>query len=97
MALRIKASSLFVARSLALDSAGVAFQEATVLSKTRRFAFGEIDCILMSPDQVLSFQVGTEVFSIPTKPSNKKHQETIRALVQCVRDSTIPTHGPKIA
>ncbi len=97
MALKIRANSLFVARSLTLDSAGVAFQETAAMGGTRRFAFGDIDCVLMSPDHVLSFQVGNEVFSIPTKPSNKKHQETISALVQCVRESAIQPPGPNIA
>ena len=97
MALKIKANSLLMARSLTLDSAGVAFQETAALGRTRRFAFGEIDCVLMSPDHVLSFQVGKEVFSIPTKPNNKNHQETIATLVQCVRASVNQPPGPKMA
>ena len=96
MALKIKANSLFEARSLTLDSAGVAFQE-TGIGGSRRFTFGEIKCILMSPDHVLSFQVGNEVFSVPTKPNNKKHQETIAAMMQYVRESTIQPPGPNIA
>jgi hypothetical protein len=97
MALKIKANSLFVACSLKLDSEGVAFQETAAVGGTRRFAFRDIDCVLMSPDHTLSFQVGDEVFSIPTKPDNKKHQEVIDALVQCVRKGAIQTPGPNIA
>ena len=95
MALKIKANSLFVARSLTLDSAGVAFQETMAIGGRRRFAFDEIAFVLMSPDRVLSFQVGNEVFSIPTNPNNKKHQETIHALISAVRTAhgMVPATG----
>jgi hypothetical protein len=48
----------------------------------RRFSFGQIDLILMSPANILSFQVGREVFSIQTKPGDKTHQQIIDNLLQ---------------
>ena len=93
MAFKIGASSLFTKRYLKVDSAGVEFMETAGLGGKRRFSFGQIGCILMSPDHKLSFQVGREVFSIPTKPYKQGHQETIKALVQSVR-AAAPAPGP---
>jgi len=84
MALRIKASSLFTNHYLDVQSDGVRFCESA-LGGSRRFRFREINCILMSADSKLSFQVGKEVFSIPTNPGNKKHQAVIATLLNEVR------------
>ena len=85
MALRITSRGFATSRTLEVNSAGVTYREATAFANTRNFAFAQIDAILMAPDHTLSFQVGREVFSIPTSPGNKAHQETIDALVKEVR------------
>lgn len=87
MALKITASSLFTKHYLAVDSGGVKFFESAGIGGARRFSFSQIECVLMSPDNKLSFQVGNEVFSIPTKPGNAKHQTVIETLLQEVRQS----------
>jgi len=87
MSLKINASSLFKKHCLLVDSGGVRFFESIGLSGSRRFPFSRIQCVLMSVDNRLSFQVGNEVFSIPTKPGNARHQAVINALLQEVRRS----------
>jgi hypothetical protein len=84
MALKITASSLIVSHYLDVNSDGVQFSE-TAIGGSRRFKFQDIRCILMSADCKLSFQVGREVFSIPTDPGNTKHQTVISTLVREVR------------
>jgi hypothetical protein len=84
MALKIDASSLVTRRYLDVSSDGVRFAD-TPVGGSRRFRFREISCILMSADSKLSFQVGREVFSIPTKPGNKKHETVVATLVSEVR------------
>ncbi len=81
MALRIRASSFFTARILTVDAKGVTHLESAFVGGKRKFQFSEIDAVLMSSKSVLSFQVGNEVFSIPTKPGNRRHQEVIATLV----------------
>lgn len=85
MTLKISASSLFKNHYLTLDSGGVKFYESAGIGGARRFRFDQILCILMSPDNTLSFQVGQEVFSIKTNPSNPKHQAVINTLLQEVQ------------
>jgi hypothetical protein len=85
MALVIRANTLFTKRGLKVDSGGVTHLETSFLGGRRRFDFREIECILMSSQGLLSLQVGNEVFSVPTKPDNRYHQETIQALVSGVR------------
>ena len=79
MALRINANSLMVRRFLTLKDEGVVFAETTIMGGQRKFSYGQIDHVLMSQDNVLSFQVGHEVFSLQTKP---KHQLAIKTLVE---------------
>lgn len=85
MSLKINASSLFTKHFLMVDSGGVKFYENSAFGGSRRFAFNQIDSVLLSPDNKLSFQVGKEVFTIPTKQGNAKHQAVINALLQEVR------------
>ena len=87
MALRITSKTFVTNRSLEVDSAGVTYREATAFSNVRKFGFAQIEAILMAPDHTLSFQVGREVFSIPTSPHDKSHQQTIESLLQEVRRS----------
>lgn len=88
MSLKITNSSLFTKHYLIVDSGGVKFFESAGWGSARRFRFDQIECILMSPDHKLSFQVGNEVFSIQTKPDNAKHVEATDALLQEVRRTT---------
>ncbi|KKM72124.1 hypothetical protein LCGC14_1423660 [marine sediment metagenome] len=85
MALVIRASTLLTKRILKVHSDGVTHLETSFMGGRRKFGFREIGCVLMSSHRVLSFQVGYEVFSVPTKPGNRRHQETIQALISAVR------------
>ena len=85
MSLKISANSLFTKHFLMVDSNGVKFYDGTGFSGARRFAFSRIECVLMSPDNKLSFQVGNEVFSIPTKPGDAKHQAVVNALLEALQ------------
>ena len=85
MSLKITANSLFTKHFLMVDSGGVKFYDGTGFSGARRFRFSQIECVLMSPDHKLSFQVGREVFSVPTKPGDPKHQSVIDFLLHEVR------------
>jgi len=85
MALRIKANTFFTRHTLEVHSGGVTFCEIAGIGGARNFSFAQIELILMSPAHRLSFQVGREVFSIPTKPAKKTHQQVINALLQEVR------------
>lgn len=85
MALVIRASTFCETRVLKVESWGVTHVDACLIGGRRTFGFGEIECILMSVKHVLSFQVGDEVFSVATKPGNRRHQKTIEALVDAVR------------
>jgi hypothetical protein len=90
MALKITASSLITSHYLKVQSDGVHFSE-TAIGGSRRFRFGDIECVLMSADSKLSFQVGNEVFSIPTKPGDKSHQKVIATLLSEIRRANNPT------
>ena len=85
MALKIKASSLLANHYLIVRPDRVIFRETAFFGGTRSFTFNQIEAVLLSPDHKLSFQVGKEVFSIPTKPNKAKHQTAIAALVQEVK------------
>jgi hypothetical protein len=91
MSLKITSSEFVSKRSLVIDDAGVGFFDnsslSSFMSKKRSFRFDEIDCVLMSTRGVLSFQVGKEVFSIPTKRGDRKHQEVIDALLRGLKAS----------
>ena len=85
MSLKISASNLFTKHYLLVRSDGVKFCEISAFGGPRHFRFADIECILLSPDHKLSFQVGKEVFSIPTNPNDAKHQTVIATLVSEVR------------
>jgi len=93
MALKIKANTFATSRWLSVDSSGVTFLESALVGGKQHFGFGEIDCILMSPANELSFQVGQRVFSIPTKLKKKAHQQVISTLLSEVRRSA-GSHDP---
>ena len=80
----IRANSLVTKRYLTVDAAGVTFYESSFVGGKHRFSFRDVENVLMSSDNVLSFQVGKEVFSLPIKSTKTKHQATINALIQGV-------------
>lgn len=84
-ALKIKASDGFINRFLEVSPNGVSFQETALGGRPKKFGFHQIDLILLSASNVLSFQVGQEVFSLPTKPADANHQAAINHLVQEVQ------------
>lgn len=89
MALKISQSSLLARHILTVRKNGIKFYGASLWG-TRRFRFEEIDCVLLSTDHQLSFQVGREVFTIATKTSSKKHQAAIAALLAGVEGTRVP-------
>lgn len=82
MGMKIKANTLIEARFLAVDDRGVTFCQTWGLGGRRKFRFDEIDLILLSEDHVLTFRAHGELFSIPTTPGKKKHDEAIAMLVR---------------
>ena len=93
MALTIHASSLFVKRYLTVKDDGVVYMETAVLGGRRKFAYGQIDHVLLSQNNVLSFQVGNEVFSLQTKPGKAKHQLAIQKFRESVAASVVRSVG----
>ena len=90
MALKIDASNLFTRRFLMLRKNGVKFYGASFWG-SRRFRFDQIECVLMSADHQLSFQVAHEVFTIQTRPDKPKHQAAIAALLEGLAGSRAAT------
>lgn len=78
---KIRANSLFVNRYLKVVENGVVFVETAAMGGKRKFRFDQIDYVLMSPTNVLSFQVGNEVFSLKTNPKRLRHQQAIQQLI----------------
>lgn len=85
MGLKIKANSFAMNRWLEVVPHGVVFCETAAFGGKREFEFREIECVLISSEGVLSFQVGNEIFSLPVK--QEKHREVIDALLNGVRQS----------
>ena len=82
MALKINASSLFNSHYLTVKSDGIKYFEGAIGISARSFRFNQIECVLMSPDHKLSFQVGQEVFTMQPEPEDARHQKAIATLVQ---------------
>lgn len=82
MALKINASTMLERCELRVDSQGVTFLQTVFGGAARRFAFGQIDAVLMSPGGELSLQVGLETFRIQTNPQRKNDAQVIATLVQ---------------
>ena len=85
MALKILHNNLIEKTCLEVLPDGVNYFKAAALGTTRSFKFAEIDCVLLSPSNVLSFQVGTEVFSIPVKPSDEHHKTVVNSMLNELR------------
>jgi hypothetical protein len=90
MAMKIKAGGFLSSTFLKITDKGVVYSEATAFMTTRRFNFGQIDLILMSPTNELSFQVGQELFKIKTKP---KHGRAIQLLCDSVAGAETQSVG----
>jgi len=72
-------------RYLACDEQGVDYINAEQAgAPLRHFTFDKIDCVLVSPQGRLSFQVGSEVFSVMVSPQNAMHLQLIESLVHSV-------------
>ena len=87
MKLRINANETMKRRFLEVDGNGVTYCETLGFGGERKFGFHEIDLILLSEAHMLSFQVGREIFSIPTKRSDGMHQALIASLISGVQGS----------
>lgn len=85
MAYQISAGDFSQGRHLSVDEQGVELQDGPLPSGRRRFRFEEIECVLLSPQGLLSFQVGREVFSIATRRDDRQHQGAIEALVRALK------------
>jgi hypothetical protein len=87
MSLKITNNSLLQKHFLKVDSSGLKFYDGAFLG-AKSFRFNQIDSLLLSSNNTLSFQVGNQVFSIPTKAENPKHQNLINFLLHEVRRTT---------
>ena len=85
MKLKISADSFFERRLMVVRDECVEFVEGMGFSSKRRFGYDQIECVLLSPQDVLSFQVGNEVFNLAVRSYKPKHQQAIAALVANVR------------
>jgi len=85
----IKASTLVEKCYLKVQQYGVEYLKSAALGTKHQFQFSQIDCVLMSPGYMLSFQVGNEVFKIQTKPYRQADQDAVRALLEGVRQGFV--------
>ena len=85
MNLKIDATNLVTKHSLVVTDQGVEFMETAALGGVRRFTFDQIDAVLRSSQNVLSFQVGQETFKIPMRPDDALHRTATARLVAEVR------------
>ena len=93
MALTINANTFLARRYLTVKDWGVIVMEPGILTSRRKYKFGQIDCVLMSPTHVLSLQVGQQVFQIQTNPGKPRHQQAIGKLLESVARSTQSVGG----
>jgi len=91
MSLIIKANTFATKRHVEVIAGMVIYYEAAFIGGKKKFPFGQVEHVLLSPAGVLSFQVGSEVFSIPTRSDNEVHRMAISALVQGVRNAHAST------
>ena len=81
MKLRIVASDLLSKQILELKGDELVYTDATALTNRRKFKVDRVECVLMSAEGMLAFQVGNEVLSIQTKPDKPAHQALVDELV----------------
>jgi hypothetical protein len=82
MSLTIKANTFATKRYLEVHSGGVVYCETSALGGRRTFTYQQIDCVLLSPASVLSFQVGNEVFSLPINQGKPVHRQAVEAMLE---------------
>ncbi len=85
MALKITASDLITRRYVAVHEDYVEFCTTALVGGVKKLRYPDIDAVLLSAKGLLSLHVGTEIYSLPTKPGDPKHQEVIDALVRGVK------------
>lgn len=91
MGWKIKSNTFFIQRYLYVDAYGVTFCETALAGGKRKFRFDQIECVCMSPENLLSFQVGNEVWSLPVNPKKRRHQEAVSALLNGLA-GTVPIY-----
>lgn len=85
MGLKIQSNTLIENRYLKVQPDGVIFCQTAFVGGTRCFGFHQIQTVLLSGTNVLSIQVGNEVFSLPVKPYKRHHMEVTETLVREVK------------
>lgn len=81
MGWKIKSKTFFMQRYLYVDAHGVTFCETALFGGKQKFGFDQIECVCISPANLLSFQVGNQVWSLPVNPQKRRHQEAVSALL----------------
>lgn len=71
--MKINASTLTTRHTLEIRGDGVEWCETAAFAGRRFFRFDQIDAVLRGA-QLLSFQAGTETFSIPINAANPDHR-----------------------
>ncbi|MHB9133173.1 MAG: hypothetical protein ACYDBB_19055 [Armatimonadota bacterium] len=89
--MKIKANTLLQNRYMFINERGVEYCESAITAGKRRFPYAAIDYVYVSPSNEISFQVGSEVFSLPYKPQDRRHVAFIETLVQQVKATTQPS------
>ena len=89
--LTIKANTLMRQRYLEIHSGSVIYCDAVALGGQQTFTYLQIECVLLSQDQVLSFQVGSEMFSLPLRLDKPAHRAALEVFVASVKRSLEPT------
>lgn len=87
MKYRIAASSFLESHRLEVKPDEVVYRQTALAGGVRRIKFHQIELILLSPDNLLSLQMGNEVFSIPFKPQDAKHQSALAELLRLVNQT----------
>ncbi|MFC1840331.1 hypothetical protein ACFL1N_12170 [Thermodesulfobacteriota bacterium] len=88
MGMKISRSGLVEKTNLTLKKDGIVFYQSGAISGSKKkFKFHEIDYILISKDNNLSFQVGNEVFTVKVNPDNKKHNLAIEHLIEATKQT----------
>lgn len=87
MRLIIKSNSFLEACALEVHGGGISYRRTAFMGGWEHFGFREIDCILLSPENVLSIQVGRKVLSLRVNPSKEKHKRVVEALLAAIRQS----------
>jgi hypothetical protein len=96
MGLILRASGFFESRYLQIKKGMVYVPSLSFLGGRKRYAFSEIEYVLITSNNVLSFQAGQDVFSIQTRPYKQKHEAVMQALLDGVRGTAAPPPPPQV-